>query len=59
MDLGSGRSFGVRSYFGLPGQYFDLVEIQCLASASVSKCPMCESGPFPVFTETNHRPLVG
>jgi hypothetical protein len=41
---------------GLPGQYFDLVEIQCFASASVSKSPTWESGPFPVLTATNQRP---
>jgi hypothetical protein len=41
---------------GLPGQYFDLVEIQSMASASVAKSPIWESGPFPVFTATNQRP---
>ena len=47
--------FGVS---GLPGQYFDLVKIQFLASSPVAKSPTRESGPCPVITETNHRPLV-
>jgi hypothetical protein len=42
---------------GLPGQHWDFLKIQSLASASVSKSPIWESGPFPVFTETNQRPL--
>jgi hypothetical protein len=55
--LWASRSIG--GHFGAsgsPGQYFDLVEIQSLASASVSKSPIWESGPFPVFTATNQRP---
>jgi len=36
-----GRSFGGHfGVSGLPGQYLDLVKIQFLASASVSKSPM-------------------
>ena len=41
---------------GLRGQYSDLIEIQSWASASVSKSPIWESGPFPVLTATNQRP---
>ena len=57
--VGVPRAFG--GHFGasgLLGQYFDFVEIQTLASASVSKSPICESGPFPVLTATNQRPLL-
>ena len=50
-----GGHFGASGFLG---QYFDLVEIQSLASASVSKSPIWESGPFPVLTATNQRPLL-
>jgi hypothetical protein len=54
------RRNGGRGSLGFTGwgQSFDLVEIQCCASSSVAKSPTWESGPWPVITETNHRPLL-
>jgi hypothetical protein len=57
-SISLGRFRGHFGASGLPGQYFDLVEIQSMASASVAKSPMWESGPFPVFTATNQRPSL-